>query len=502
MNISVELFLLVVSILVFVSLVVGKMGSRFGVPTLLLFLLIGILFGSDGLGIQFHSPKIAQAIGVVALNIILFSGGLDTRMSEIKPVAVQGFILATVGVLLTAVITGVFIYWLTNNYFSAVTFTLLESLLLASVMSSTDSASVFSILRSKNLSLKENLRPLLEFESGSNDPMAYILTIVFVQLIQSPEIDTLKAIIMFFQQLILGGLAGYLLGKMLFVRIINKIELENDALYSVLLITLMFFLFGITTFIGGNGYLAVYIGGLFIGNSKFVHRRSTLKFFDGMTWLVQILMFLSLGLLVNPSELLLIANVGIPIGLFMIFVSRPITVHACLLPFRKMTLRAKHYVSWVGLRGAVPIIFATYPWVAELEHAKTIFNIVFFITIISLLVQGTTVGAMAKWLKLSEVAPKKRKLKKFDVEIADEIKSFMSEISIKEEYLANGSQLKDIKIPDNTLVIMVKRDEHFFVPRGNTELKVGDEILVITDDEEALETTYEFIKGENFFEEI
>lgn len=500
MNISVELFLLVVSILVFVSLVVGKMGSRFGVPTLLLFLIIGILFGSDGLGIQFHSPKIAQAIGVVALNIILFSGGLDTRMSEIKPIAAQGFILATVGVLLTAVITGVFIYWLTNNYFSAVTFTLLESMLLASVMSSTDSASVFSILRSKNLSLKENLRPLLEFESGSNDPMAYILTIVFVQLIQSPEIDSLRAIIMFFQQLILGGLAGYLLGKKLFVRLINKIDLENDALYSVLLITLMFFLFGITTFIGGNGYLAVYIGGLFIGNSRFVHKRSTLKFFDGMTWLVQILMFLSLGLLVNPSELLQIANVGIPIGLFMIFVSRPITVHACLMPFRKMTLRAKHYVSWVGLRGAVPIIFATYPWVAELEHAKTIFNIVFFITIISLLVQGTTVGAMAKWLKLSEVAPKKRKLKKFDVEIADEIKSFMSEISIKEEYLANGSQLKDIKIPDNTLVIMVKRDEHFFVPRGNTELKVGDEILVITDDEEALETTYEFIKGENFFE--
>ncbi|MGB4655279.1 MAG: potassium/proton antiporter [Bacteroidales bacterium] len=500
MNISVELFLLVVSILVFVSLVVGKMGSRFGVPTLLIFLLIGILFGSDGLGIQFHSPKIAQAIGVFALNIILFSGGLDTRMSEIKPIAVQGFILATVGVLLTAVITGVFIYWLTNHYFSAVTFTLLESLLLASLMSSTDSASVFSILRSKNMSLKENLRPLLEFESGSNDPMAYMLTIVFIQLIQSPEIDTLKAILMFFQQLILGGLAGYLLGKELFVRLINKIELENDALYSVLLVTLMFFLFGITTFIGGNGYLAVYIGGLFIGNSKFVHKRSTLKFFDGMTWMAQILMFLSLGLLVNPSELLPIASVGISIGLFMIFVSRPVMVHTCLLPFRKMSLRAKHYISWVGLRGAVPIIFATYPWVAELEHAKTIFNIVFFITIISLLIQGTSVGVMAKWLKLSEEAPKKRKLKKFDVEIADEIKSYMSEIYIKEEYLANGSRLMDINIPDNTLVVMIKRDENFFVPRGNTVLRAGDEILVITDDEESLETTFKYIKGENLVE--
>ena len=358
MDVSIELFLLVLSILVFISLLVGKMGSRFGVPTLLLFLLIGVLFGSDGMGIEFNSPRIAQAIGVVALNIILFSGGMDTRMSEIKPIAAQGLILATIGVLLTAVITGVFIYWLTNNFFNAVTFSLLESLLLASVMSSTDSASVFSILRSKNMSLKENLRPLLEFESGSNDPMAYMLTIILIQLIQSPEIDAWGAVWMFVKQLAIGGLAGYFLGK-LFVRIINRINLDNDALYSVLLITLMFFMFGSTTFFGGNGYLAVYVGGLFIGNSRFVHKRSSRKFFDGMTWLVQILMFLTLGLLVNPSELLPIAGIGIVIGVFMIFVSRPITVYACLVPFRKMSIQAKNYVSWVGLRGEVPIIFGT-----------------------------------------------------------------------------------------------------------------------------------------------
>jgi cell volume regulation protein A len=257
----------------------------------------------------------------------------------------------------------------------------------------------------------------------------------------------------------------------------------------------MFFLFGLTTFIGGNGYLAVYIGGLFVGNSQFVHKRSSLKFFDGMTWLVQIIMFLTLGLLVNPSELLPIAGVGIAVGFFMIFVSRPLTVYTCLLPFRKMSLRAKNYVSWVGLRGAVPIIFATYPWVAGIAQAKTIFNIVFFITIISLLVQGTSVSVMAKWLKLAEDAPAKRKLTKFDVEIAEEIKSYMGEISIKEEYLANGSRLMDLNVPDNTLIAMVKRDEQFFIPRGNTELKVGDEILVITDDEEALETTYKFMRG-------
>ena len=494
--ISIELFLLLISVLLFVSLLVGKMGSRFGVPTLLLFLLIGILFGSDGLGVEFDSPKVAQAIGIVALNIILFSGGMDTRFSEVKPVAIQWLVLATVGVLLTAVFTGFFIFWLTNNFFNAVTFSLLESLLLASVMSSTDSASVFSILRSKNLSLKENLRPLLEFESGSNDPMAYMLTIVFIQLIQVPEINVWAAVWIFVKQLVLGGLAGYFLGKFS-VRIINKINLDNDALYSVLLITLMFFLFGFTSFIGGNGYLAVYVGGLFIGNSRFVHKRSSLKFFDGLTWLVQIIMFLTLGLLLNPSELLPIAGVGIVVGLFMIFLSRPIAVQTCLLPFRKLSRKARSYVAWVGLRGAVPIIFAMYPWIGGMPHAKDIFNIVFFITILSLIIQGTTVSAMAKWLHLSQTVLRKRKLKNFDVEISDEIKSYMSEISIKEEFLANGTRLMDLNVPDNTLIAMVKRDDQFFIPRGNTGLQVGDRILVITDDEKALEQTYKSMKGEN-----
>lgn len=494
MQITVELLILIISVLLFFSLIVGKAGHRFGVPTLLIFLFIGMLAGGDGLGLEFNSPQVTQAIGIFALNVILFSGGMDTRISEIKPIVVQGFVLATVGVLLTAVITGFFIYWLTNNFFQTVTFTLLEAMLLASVMASTDSASVFSILRSKGLSLKENLRPLLEFESGSNDPMAFMLTIVFIQLLQTPDFSAGAAAWMFFKQLVLGGAAGFILGK-LSIRVINRINLDNDALYSVLLITLMLFLFGFTTFIGGNGYLAVYLGGLFIGNGKFVHKRSTMKFFDGMAWLVQIVMFLTLGLLLNPSELPPIAGVGILIGLFMIFFSRPIAVHLSLLPFRSLSAKAMSYVSWVGLRGAVPIIFATYPWVSGLPNAKMIFNIVFFITILSLAIQGTTVGTMANFLKLSLPVIKKPQLKNFDVEIADEIKSFMCEISIKEEYLANGTRLMDLNVPDKTLIAMVKRDEQFFIPRGNTELQVGDRILVITDDEKELEQTYKMMKG-------
>ena len=489
MGLNFDLFILVTSVLLFISLIAGKTGYKYGVPTLLLFLFIGIISGSGGLGIQFSSPSVTQYIGVVALNIILFSGGIDTRLSEIKPIAREGVVLATIGVLLTALITGVFVYWLTNNILHSVTFTLLESILLAGVMSSTDSASVFSILRSKNLSMKENLRPLLELESGSNDPMAYMITIVLIQLLNTPEISGWMVILKFMQQLLFGAGAGYLLGKFA-VKLINKINLDNDALYSVLMLTIMFFIYGITTQIGGNGYLAVYLGGLIIGNHKIVHRRSTLKFFDGLTWLFQIIMFLALGLLVEPSELLPIAGVGIIVGVFMIIVSRPLSVFLCLLPFKKLSFRARIFTSWVGLRGAVPIIFATYPWVNDVPQAKMIFNIVFFITILSLMVQGTSVPLIAKWLKLSSVAPTRPKLKEFDVEFSDEIKSATCEIKVNQEMLKQGNNLMNINLPEHTLVVMVKRHDRYFIPRGNTHLEEGDSLLVITDNEEAMRETY------------
>jgi cell volume regulation protein A len=490
MSLSFEIFLLITSILLFFSLLAGKTGYKFGVPTLLLFLFIGIGAGSGGLGIEFSSPSVAQYIGVVALNIILFSGGLDTRVTELKPIALQGVLLATVGVLLTALFTGLFIFWLTNNIFQSITFTLIESLLIAGIMSSTDSASVFSILRSKNLSLKQNLRPLLELESGSNDPMAFMITIVLIQLLNSPEVSGWVVVLKFFQQMIFGVLAGYLLGKMS-VWLINKINLENDALYSVLMLTIMFFIFGFTSFIGGNGYLGVYIGGLMIGNHRVVHRRSTMKFFDGLTWLFQIIMFLALGLLVEPRELLPIAGVGIVVGLFMILLSRPLAVFFTFLPFKKLTFKAKVFTSWVGLRGAVPIIFATYPWISEVPQAKMMFNIVFFITILSLMLQGTTVPLMAKWLNLTQILPQKRKLKEFDIEFSDDIKSATCEITVDKRILKQGHRLMDIDLPEHTLVAMVKRDHKYFIPRGNTRLEEGDSLLVITDNEEAMRETYQ-----------
>ena len=488
MVISPENILLVGAILLFLSVLVGKTGAKFGVPALLLFLGVGMLAGSDGFGIYFDSPQIAQFIGTVALCIILFSGGMDTHYREIKPILAPGVTLATLGVLMTTIITGLFIYSLSDLLPGNFQLGLLESMLLAAVMSSTDSASVFSILRSKGISLKERLRPTLELESGSNDPMAYMLTILLIQVIEIGVIDWPHSIVLLFMQLSIGAAAGFALGYAI-VWIINRINVPNESLYPVLLFSCVFFVFAFTNLLQGNGYLAVYIAGLVVGNRKLVHKRSLTTFFDGFTWLFQIVMFLTLGLLVNPSELPAVAGVGLLVAIFMIVVSRPISVFTCLLPFRRFTTRARVYISWVGLRGAVPIIFATYPLMsAEIPNARMIFNILFFVTIVSLLVQGTTVSAMARWLGL---VGKSEEKEIFNVALPDEIKSAMSEIELTDEALSGGNKLMNLSLPDNTLVVMVKRREQYFVPKGHTHLQSGDRLLVISDNDEELRKSYE-----------
>lgn len=488
-----EEVLLISSIILFISILAGKAGFRVGLPALLLFLGIGMLFGSDGLGLQFSNPHIAQFIGMIALSIILFSGGMDTKLSEIKPIASQGVILATVGVLATTIITGVFIFWLTGLVTGYETLTLPESLLMAAVMSSTDSASVFSILRSKGVYLKQRLRPTLELESGSNDPMAYMLTIILIAYIQSGGMDFQEGIISLIVQLVLGLIFGYLLGKAA-VWIINKVNVENQSLYPILLLAVIFFIFAATTLSKGNGYLAVYIAGFVVGNAKIVHKKSIGTFFDGFTWLWQIAMFIMLGLLVNPHELLPVAGIGLTVGIFMIIFARPISVFLCLLPFGNFSTKGKLYISWVGLRGAVPIIFATYPLIAGIENAGLIFNVVFFITILSLLIQGTSVTHVAKWLNLTDEPDRKDE---FGIELPEEIKSAMSEIDITPEVLTHGNKLMQLKLPDHTLAVMVKRNGKFFIPKGNTELRENDKLLMISDNDEALLQSYQSlgIKG-------
>lgn len=474
--------LLVGSVLLFVSIIVGKTGYKFGVPTLLLFLLVGMLFGSDGLGMQFHNADEAQFIGMVALSIILFSGGMDTKFNDVRPIMAQGIMLSTIGVLLTAFFTGIFIWWISGMSWSNIAFPITTSLLLASTMSSTDSASVFAILRSQNINLKHNLRPMLELESGSNDPMAYMLTIVLIQLVQASGVSGGDIALSFAVQFIVGGALGYALGRAA-VFMLNRLNIDNQSLYPILLLAFVFFTFSITDLFKGNGYLAVYIAGMIVGNNKIKHRKEITTFMDGLSWLFQIIMFLCLGLLVNPHEMLDVAIVATLIGVFMIFIGRPLSVFLCLLPFKNMTTKSRIFISWVGLRGAVPIIFATYPVVAGIEGANMIFNIVFFITIVSLIVQGTTISKMANKLKLSKPMPKTGN--EFGVELPEEINTHLYDMVIEPSHITSGDTLKDMALPKGTLVMIVKRDEEYLIPNGTLKLHVGDRLLLISEKQEA-----------------
>lgn len=473
--------LLIGSILLFVSVIVGKTGYKFGVPALLLFLIVGMIFGSDGLGLQFHNADEAQFIGMVALSIILFSGGMDTKYSDISPILSPGIVLSTVGVLLTAMFTGIFIWWISGMSWSNISFPIVTSLLLAATMSSTDSASVFAILRSQNINLRHNLRPMLELESGSNDPMAYMLTVVLIQLVQASNMNCGEIALSFAIQFVVGGAIGYVSGRAA-VFMLNKLNIDNQALYPILLLAFVFFTFSITDLIYGNGYLAVYIAGMIVGNSRIKYRKEIVTFMDGLTWLFQIIMFLCLGLLVNPHEMLDIAVVASLIGIFMIFIGRPLSIFLCLLPFKKITSKSRLLVSWVGLRGAVPIIFATYPVVAGIEGADVIFNIVFFITILSLVIQGTTISFVANKLGLS--MPCERKGNEFGVELPEEINTNLSDMVITENDIENGDTLKDMSLPRGTLVMIVKREDEYIIPNGSLKLHIGDRLLLMSEKNE------------------
>lgn len=477
--ITAENILLVGSVLIFTSILISKTGYRFGIPTLLLFLLVGMAFGSDGLGIQFNSASDAQFIGMMALSIILFSGGMDTRYSDIKPVLKQGILLSTVGVLVTTLLTGLFIYFLSNHTQANIELTLLVSLLLAATMSSTDSASVFSLLRSQRMNLKYNLRPMLELESGSNDPMAYMLTIVLIQVIGSgSNFDIVIILKDLFLQFLFGGVLGYAFGKFS-VWLINKIELSNSSLYPILLLSIIFITFTLTDLVKGNGYLAVYIAGMIVGNARLAYRKETNTFMNGLTWLFQIIMFLTLGLLVNPHEMIDIAVTALLIGIFIILIARPVSVFLCLLPFKGISNKARIFISWVGLRGAVPIIFATYPVIAQIPGSDQLFNTVFFITLLSLIIQGMTISKMARWLKLD--LPEEKEGNEFGVELPEEIDTHLNDITLTEDMLTVGNRLADMNIPKGTLVMLIKRGNEFIIPNGQIELHAGDKLLVMSE---------------------
>ena len=476
-----ELILFVAASLLLVSLLLCRTGFKFGLPALLMFLVVGMLFGSDGLGIKFDNTKQAQFVGTLSLCVILFSGGMGTKWKEIQPVLGKGVMLSTVGVLLTTVITGAFIYWVTPKLYDGRSFTLLLALLLAATMSSTDSASVFNLLSSQKMNLKHRLRPILEFESGSNDPMAYLLTIVLLQAITDGTFDLAVLGTKLVVQFAVGLFFGFGMGKII-VWSINRITLQNGSLYALFLFSTIFITFAVSNACGGNGFLSVYVAGMLVGNSRIARRREIESFMDGMTWLVQIVMFLSLGLLVNPSDMMSVILEAVVVGAFLMVVVRPVSVVLCLLPWiKEMNPKAVTFISWVGLRGAVPIIFATYPVAANIPGSEIIFNIVFFITLLSLLVQGTTIPFVARKLKLDE--PLEEHLNSFGVELPEETGSYLTDLVVTPDILSECGRLMNARLPKGALVVLVRRGDDYQVPNGQLVLENGDVLLLLQREE-------------------
>ena len=488
MNLTIENILLIGSILLFLSIIAKKTSYKLGLPTLIFFLAVGMLAGSEGIGgIHFNDPKIAQFIGIVALNFILFSGGLETNWTSIKPILKQGVILSTLGVILTATIVGGFVFYVTD-------FTIYESLLLGSIVSSTDAAAVFSILRSRSIALKSHLRPTLELESGSNDPMAYVLTLIFLTLVLNQDQSVGSMIPMFFQQMILGTVLGLGFGKVCKL-IINRINLSFDGLYPILVIAMMFIIFSATDFVGGNGFLAVYLAAIYLGNQELIQKKSILKMYDGLAWLMQIILFLTLGLLVFPSNIIPVLGVGVMISVFLILVARPLSVMISLLPF-KMKMQRRLFISWVGLRGAVPIVFATYPLLAGIDKANMIFNIVFFISVTSVLIQGTTISVVAKWLKVA-MPEKDKVVDETDELLLDLPKSLLQDFEVSPNCPIVDKKIVDLYLPKSSFIVMIRRDGKYIRPGGSTQIEANDNLMILADNQSDFEKINHYLRNLN-----
>ena len=395
---------LIVAGLLLASILASKISNQIGIPALLFFLIIGWVVGTVG-GISLENPAIAKFIGDAALIFILFAGGLDTEWTAIKPVLGKGLSLSTIGVFITMLILGTFAWFILGSFSSfmigvhGISFS--QGLLLGAIVSSTDAAAVFSVLRSSHLGLKGNLKPLLELESGSNDPMAVLLTTTLINFLVGTDTSLVTVGISLVMQLVVGAAVGYGAGLFL-VWAINRLNLSAQGLYPVATIALVLLTYSVTTLLGGNGFLAVYIAGVVKGNRPFVYQDTIVAFHDGIAWLMQIIMFLTLGMLSVPyqAELFSIASVAFAIALFLIFVARPISVLVSLA-WTKMPWREKLFVAWVGLRGAVPIVLATFPLAVGMTQAGEIFTVVSFVVVTSVLIQGFSLATVARWLNLA-----------------------------------------------------------------------------------------------------
>ncbi len=467
----VDQLILVAGILLLIGIVSSKFSARLGLPVLVLFLAVGMLAGEDGIGrIDFDNFVVAHAIGTIALAVILFDGGLQTRVPALRAVWKPAALLATFGVLVTAIVTGTTAWYVLDV-------SPLVGMLLGSIVASTDAAAVFSVLRSQGLQLRPRVAAALEVESGSNDPMAIFLTVGLLEVLfgrVSPGLGLLK---LFVLQMGVGAVVGLATGW-LSIRIINRIDLAAPGLYPVLAGACSLLAFGIAAALGGSGFLSVYLAGIVLGNNRLVFQRGTFLFMNALAWISQIAMFVVLGLLSTPSELLGVAVPALIVSAVLILVARPLAVVPMLLPF-EFSVREHVLISWVGLKGAVPIILATFPLMYGLAEGRLIFNVVFFVVLVSATLQGWTLPLLATRLGLQEqnapapsVSLELLSLRDVGAEVLDYALPQASSLA--------GRTLEEVKLPDGAVVAMIARGKNLIPPRGNTSLEPGDHLFVIS----------------------
>ncbi len=482
--VDVQTPLLSFALILFASVLASKLSAKLGIPTLIFFLFVGMAV--KWLGIMTTTPDIAKFLGIITLILILFLGGLETDLEHVRPIWKSGFVLSTLGAFITTLVVGVFLKWFTAG---ALEFSFPEGILIGSIVASTDAAAVFSILRARQLRLKDHLGPLLEMESGSNDVMVYFLMTVFLGVVRVGKISFLQVAPIFIQEMVMGTLGGVFLGYAM-VWLVNRVNLQPRGLYPTFTLSMVFASYGIVEFFHGSGFLAIYIIGIIMGNHDFTHKRSFIKFSQGFEWLFQITMFVTLGLLIEPAKLAEVMKVGLLLSLVLMLVARPLSVFLGLF-FSQFQVRHKTFISWVGLRGAVPIVFATYLYTLEnQERADTMFHLIFFVVLISVLLQGTTLYAFAQWLDLED----KRVLAKKDKQIlalSDDVKKMLIHLEIPAGSPIHEKRIIDLNLPKEVLIVLIHRDNRYFTPGGNTPILESDKLFIMFDSKKELKQVKE-----------
>lgn len=462
--------MIISGLILIICITSSKVLYKFGVPMLLIFIVLGMLFGSDGLvGIYFDNYELTSTLSSLGLVFIMFYGGFGTNWKMAKPVAVPSILMSSLGVVITAGLTGLFCHLVINT-------TLLEGILIGAIVASTDAASVFAVLRAQKLNLKGSLASLLEVESGSNDPIAYMMTLIVLTMMKSSGELSLSTIVpIIFTQIVFGLLVGFLLAKST-VYILRRSNFEVEGFYTIFVTAVAILSYSLSEFLGGNGYLSVYIAGIIIGNSKIPRKKSVFHFFDGISWIMQIALFFILGLLSFPSRLPYVIGTAVPISLFMILIARPLATFIILSPF-KFTVKEKIFISWVGLRGAASVVFAIFAVTYGVNIDNDIFHMIFFIALFSVAIQGTLIPKVASILDLVDNEDERSVLKTF-TDYTGEINTDLLEVSITEDSQWIDKTIMDSNIPEEILIVMIKRDNKILVPKGSTVIKSGDTLVL------------------------